>query len=190
MVSPLEEFGSWEKLKVESEFIRIIAGHYRSEAQKVYLKLGLSRDRLKDAHAILLADIDRVTKGEFGEGQLDQFKLAGFLCFWLRRVAPIIHITRDYPHGASAGNDVLQALEDEQNFFMKHANEYLAFDAGFRLCRSFELWRKLKDEADKRKYPVINGKFLTDVLAVLKVKNVSTHSLYLVYHALFEGIVR
>jgi hypothetical protein len=184
MASPLNEFSLLENLKDQEKFIGIIFAHYESEAAKSYLKFVISEDRIRDAHILWTRDVNRISEREYEGGELDQYKLAGYLCFWLRRAAPIIGTHRGERMGQlSGGNDVIDELLKEQGFIGKYGNEYLAFDIGFKVCRNIEIWRV----EGKRRYPVLKQKFLNDLCEVLKTRSVSPQALYMIYHAIFDA---
>lgn len=186
MSSPLNRPDVFERLGKSDYFITDIFAHYNQVAAKSYLQIDVAEDRLQDAFTLWQSDLERVGDREYGGGQLDQYKMAGYLCFWLRRESPIIAISESPQMGRlEAGNDVIQELVDDQEFLYKYANEYLAFETGFRLCLNVEIWR-----ADKtlRRFVVPKRSFLHDVSNVLKAKSISPHSLYLIYYALFDGV--
>ena len=187
MGAPLKAFGVLALLSDEDEFVRRISDHCWQEAQKCFLKLDISKDRLLFAYREWQRDVTRTSEKEYGGAQLDQYKLAGFLCFWFRRASPIIGITESPELGIrSAGNDIIESVTKEQDFFYKHANEFLAFDIGYKICQNVNVYRKISPN-ESRKFVVPSPKFFNDVYNVLKTKSVSPHGLYLIYAALFEG---
>lgn len=186
MISPLEKFEAISRLSEQSTFMDDVFCHFEQEAAKCFLELEVSQERLIFAFEEWKKDTARVSLQEYNGAQIDQYKLAGFLCFWLRRASPIIHVSETKKSKGSAGNDILEALAEEQEIFYKYANEYFAFDVGFRICRNVEIWRKLRP-GEQRRYIVTRMQFLNDICVVLKTKSVSPHGLYLVYHALFHG---
>lgn len=100
MLSPFNKRDLLDDLKDEEKFVQeIIFPHYESDASKSYLQFEISEDRLRDAFNLWRRDVDRVQDREYAGGGLDQYKLAGYLCYWLRRQAPITiliaFLTRD-----------------------------------------------------------------------------------------------
>ena len=185
MPSPLDRPDVFARLRDLGHFISDIHGHYTQEAEKSYLRVNVAEDRLRDAYTLWQSDLGRASGREYRGGELDQYKIAGYLCFWLRRMSPIVAMSENPQMGQlDAGNELLQELFDDQKFLYKYANEYLAFEIGFRLCTNAELWRV---DNPIRRFVVPKQSFLHDVANTLKTKPVSPHALYLIYYALFEG---
>jgi hypothetical protein len=191
MLSPFNKITLWEDIKDPEKFVRnIIFPHYEGVAAKLYLQFHLSEDRLEDTFSLWRRDVDRVQRREYDEGELDQYKLAGYLCYWLRRMSPIVSINESSAIGLlSGGTSVMEELFVEQEFLYKYANEFMAFDVGLLMCRNVQIWRELGPN-DKRAYVVAKRPFLDNICEVLKTRNMSPHAMYMVYHALSEGGIR
>jgi hypothetical protein len=158
-------------------FRTIVANAYQQISSNFDAKVSLSYDRVGEAHTYWLRDIKRVYDDP--KAVPDHFKRAGFLAYWLRRRQVVHHI------GASAVDSADTA--DVDKFLINH-NEFCAFTLGLRICHYFSLADRLRVEPDISDYlnsQNLDFDFLIDVSTLMKNKNVSPHSLYLIYRAIF-----
>lgn len=151
---------------------------------------GISGYLCEQAHQRWVKDVSRVSDHEFDGGPLDHFKRAALLCYWLRRYPPICEFGKN-PDLQIAGIRFRKFDGRE----VRYANQFAAFDVGFRICR---FWEANREDAE-RIYGFVpkegdfslagNGNFVQDVSYVLADKNVSPHTLALIYRALFIDIL-
>lgn len=127
-----------------------------------------------------------------GTGTLDHFKEAAFLAFWLRRRLPINEITKLQSLGERAAGLGTQ----EQKMFLRYGNEISAFTIGYKLCLHHHLSvietdgtvPSLRAPAALSSYVQanLNKTLLSDIVTMMKHKNVSPHGLYLLMRSLFR----
>lgn len=185
MVSPLDQIAAISRLSNEEHFVNDLFDHFQNEASQCYLTLTTSKDRLLLAHKGW-KDGTNAAKIQAGR-DLDQYEIAGFLCYWILRANPIIHLTEDRRvTRISAGNNVLEALGSEQEFLYQFSNEFFAFDAGVRICRSVEVWRLIEDNRP-RKYGVPRHDLTTSMCEFLQNSAASPQTLQMIYRTMFES---
>ena len=117
--------------------------------------------------------------------QLDHFKRAAFLAFWLRRLTPIIRID-----AISTG---IVNEKREQGRYFAFANELLAYSVALQLCGYYEYQRQTAREMPA--LAMTPASFITgrvrswaivrDYVMVLRHKAVSPHAFYLVLRSMF-----
>lgn len=162
-------------------FATCMAFQYEDIAARHDCWIRISPTRLEEARLFWNRDVSRIDIE--GDTTPEHFKQAGFLVYWLRRRMVIGF------QGRREGGEPT----DEQDKFLLRANEIGAFLIGFRLCLYFEM-KALIDGADHighvlQKQNLENGlKF--DIGTLLKHKNVSPHSIYLIYRTLFYNLER
>ena len=84
------------------------------------------------------------------------------------------------------GGDFIYPKEQQlRDILDPYGSEYLAFDLGFQICLHYELNRSDKDST--RVSIPITEEFIIDICHMLKFKNVSPHSVHMIYRALFLG---
>lgn len=185
-----------ERLKDREWFIRCIGRNYQQLAARWGCRVHMSVRRLGEAHDFWLEDVDRVLKVgiQAGTTDLDHFKHASFIAFWLRRMIPVNDTNRE-PQSVMART----ATSAEQSKFFRYGNELCALLIGFQLCLFYESSKAL--EKDGKIVPVVPDRMAyikeinfpeglrDDFAMVLKHKNISPHSLYLLYKSLFANIV-
>ncbi len=108
----------------------------------------------------------------------DHFKHAGIMAYWLRRFSPIIEI---HYNRTLEDRNLTDEEQRDRDFLLPYANEYFAFDFGLKLCDYFQTTRKKGATQLKQ----ITREYLQAVLYHLKYKNVSPHSLILIYHSFY-----
>lgn len=161
------------------------------------LRASLSRYNVQEAHGLFSKDIDRLTRIENGGKPLEQYKRIAFLVYWIRRLSPISAILSPV--------EILkiEKITEKQKFIALYANEYCSFDIGYRLGRYVASRNKELENPTFReillalnphstislqdiRYYNLTPKHIHDVCAMLKEKNVSPHSLYLLYSSYFN----
>jgi hypothetical protein len=137
-----------------------------------------SAHRLGEVHDYWQAD---ATRGNLKE--LDFFKHASLIAFWLRRYLPI--------HSTSFGKGMDDVTSRDQDFFLQYGNEICALRIGLDLCSYYEFytWNVLQIGLDApletiRSYG-LGHENIMDYAKILKDKNISPYALYLLYRSLF-----
>jgi len=168
-------------------FLRFINFNFNVFAAQYGCSVTLTERRTHEAYDFWKHDLFRLLKD--GESiRLDQYKRAGFLCFWLRRrivvdeIAPIPNA--DLPPG-NAREKLKRYLPD----FMQYGNEICAFTLGYHFCLRFAASSSESSELDTivdayKLAPTL----LKEIAVYLKVKNVSPHALYLMYKLIFRPL--
>lgn len=176
-------------------FVSFIENYIDETCAPSALWAQLSKARLYDVHHFWTKDIDCVSKYSLEEGNTpDHFKQAAHLTYWMRRAAPVI----DFKEGDSSlfGNpentiekSLSQEVNDHRDLLFKYGSEYLAFNLGYLICKSYEI-TKAKDKSKQNKTNFVLNPFEIDddyintIIFFLKEKNVSPHALFLVYKSL------
>lgn len=162
----------------------------------------VSRTRLGEAYDYWAEDTRRTLKDGMPEGteELDHFKHASFISFWLRRRLSINRIQLLL----SLGDLEAGRFTQEQILFSTYGNEISAFSIGLKICLFYHcniieqagsqggsgantvtpLHGDLKSYLESYQ---IRKDFLADTVMILKHKSVSPHGLYLLYRALFPS---
>lgn len=143
------------------------------------------RYRVGDAYTFWVDDLKRV---EFAERNLtnglDHFKQCGHLAYWLRRSSPIVEFLDSSGAYATEVGHLDEYGEELRTLLYKYGAEYLAFDFGYQICLFYE--RNKAEATERAKSLVISGDYIEMVCNFLKCKNVSPHSLSLIYKSLFQ----
>jgi hypothetical protein len=163
-------------------FRTLVAQTYNQIAERFGASFTFSYDRTEEAYEYWKRDVKRVYDGE--DAVPDHFKRAGFLAYWLRRRQVVSRLVAAEEFGGER--------EVRKRFLINH-NEYSAFLFGFRICIYFELDAKLRESADIADFVggySLDPRFVLDVSTLMKNKNVSPHSLYLIYRACFIDLQR
>jgi len=106
----------------------------------------------------------------------DHFKLSGYLAYWLRRNSPV---TKFEP--TEEEHRLTTEAKQLRQFLFEYGRVYLPFMMGYRICWFFER----NKEGGKRLPDFIDADYINTACYFLKYKNVSPHSLGLVYRSLF-----
>jgi hypothetical protein len=133
-------------------------------------------------------DISFVSAKEYEGRPLDHFKLSGFLCYWLRRCPPLndLHENVDTKFASIRHRDPKAIL-------VKYGNVFAAFDIGLRICRYWEARRtdiRYPDDVRLRIAKLSipqRSEFIDDICYTLAEKNISPHSLNMLYKSIFLG---
>ena len=188
-------------LKDRASFIEIIGQFYVKTAEAFGCSVSVSSRRLGEAYDFWIGDEARALHfgTEVETTELDHFKHAAFIAFWLRRLIPIsdIWFDRDDRVAAIAGDADSTAPSEAQIRFYRVGNELTALLVGFYICLGVETLqmtqritragntRVISDATGVRQIP---GHFLTEYPKLMKHKNVSPHALYMVYRSLFDTL--
>jgi hypothetical protein len=163
-------------------FRTVLAGSYNQISERFGASFRFSFDRTEEAYEYWKRDIARIYDGE--DSVPNHFKRAGFLAYWLRRRQVVSTVIASEHYDGD--------LEFRKKFLINH-NEYSAFLFGFRICIYFELKPELQESPDIADFigrHFLDPKFVLDVSTLMKNKNVSPHSLYLIYRAGFIDLRR
>lgn len=162
-------------------FATCLAYQYENIARQHACEITLSATRLEEARLLWMRDSERIDIR--GDTTPDHFKQVGFLVYWLRR-RMVVHASR---------RDLAREAFEEQDRFVLAANEICAFLIGLRLTMYFEL-KSFIDSQDHVGHEIqrlqLDDSLKFDVATLLKHKNVSPHSLYLIYRTLFYDLQR
>ncbi len=182
-----------EFLKDRESFRGAIAYNYNLLASRVGCQVRISKSRLGDVHDYWLEDEVRTLKdGMPGDTtQLDHFKQAAFISFWLRRMQPINEINVVAGWDADPGVDKFR----RRKRFLRYGQEYCALIVGFQICLNYEAEKVFPDEGSTSPFYTSRLDFLrstkfpenliSDFVMVLKHKNMSPYGMYLLYKSLF-----
>jgi hypothetical protein len=146
----------------------------------------LSEYWISQAYMRWTKDVGYVSTKEYGGRALDHFKLAGFLCYWLRRCPPLSELEWN-PDPALAGIK----FRGPNRVLTLYGNVFAAFDIGLRICRYWESARKdipySQDVRSKIKTFSIpqHSEYIEDICYTLAEKNISPHSLNMLYKSFF-----
>ena len=140
---------------------------------------------MHDAYQSWHRDITRMPDDSMqgSSSEPDHFKNSGVLAYWLRRFPPAQHFTDNtksiqdsYPYS------VMPRDEEFRELLRGYVPEYLAFDIGFRICDFFETQKKDSPCQPKS----LSDDYIKMACHFLKYKNVSPHSMILMYKSLYE----
>ena len=178
----------------EEKFIKCMAGNYLLVAEKHCCDITVNSSRLKNAYTFWNDDIERTLESGIQDGSpdLDCFKQAAFLTFWLRRFHPLEHVN-------NAGDRDDAAAKALRDWFAIYGNEIVAITIGLHICQNYSLMQ-LRAHEKGENIPKQRGlpemlslfeythEFMIDFATILKHKNNSPHAIALIYRALFTGI--
>jgi hypothetical protein len=145
------------------------------------------------AHYRWSKDTARVRSKEYDGRPLDHFKLSGFLCYWLRRCPPLTSLH----HNPDLKFASVKLRGEPSKILVQYGNVFAAFDIGLRICRYWEAARTdIKYDADAKRDAAVrqriarlsisrNSKYVEDICYTLAEKNISPHSLNMLYKSLF-----
>lgn len=188
-----------EKLRNLNWFLHCLSSYAGATAARYGCRIQVSRSRLIEAYHFVWEDLDRNLdhNTKSSTTALDHFKHAGFVCFWIRRLLPIIEVrTVD----SAAVNQATRGMSGAQigaaqNSFFGYGNEIFAFTIGWYITAYFESQRidgedvvKLRELVSPIDTLAARSAFLSDIVMTMKRKNNSPHSLYLLYKSFFQGL--
>lgn len=164
---------------INGGFSGVVTKHMAYLSDGLGVRVELCPLRLKSAHNLWLKDLKRVSENDMGNGNLDHFKHAGYLAFWIRRASPLIRI--DFEE--EAFEKLSEGDQYYVDFLTQFGNEHLAFTLGYEICLFFECY-KISAPKDPKAFG-FDSPFAHDINSTLKRKNMSPHALNLIYRALF-----
>ncbi len=181
-------------LKDREFFRRALSQFYILMAGTYGCTVTLSDRRLSEAHDFWLGDVLRTLHSGAADDttDLDHFKHAAFIAFWLRRLIPI----NDVWFRPNAANDAAPP-SGPQVKFSRFGNEICALLAGFYICMTYETVAMAERETDTQDARVISDAvavrelpphFLSEYPKLLKHKVLSPHSMYMLYRSLFDSL--
>lgn len=151
-------------------FVNAVQLSYGTYFTKAGLIADIDENRLLESYVLWMNDLARIKEFEMSDSyELDHFKHAAHMVYWLRRALPILSIQ-------AAEEDATADEKKEQDILYKYANQYCAFDLGFMLCAFFEAQRP----GSGIYYSQMNLDYDYKQVAshFLKTKNVSPHALF------------
>lgn len=164
-------------------FISSISLAYAGIARDFDCVAIMSRDRLIQAHDIFWHDADGGKLKNMPEGtlSLDQFKLSAYLCFWLRRMHPVMEIRPIQTLGErDTWLDSGERLSRPTEQFILYGNEVAALTIAARLVQYLSVVA-LASRTDVAllfdSIKLINQDTLVEYAKILKHKNISAHGL-------------
>lgn len=184
-----------KKLKNRDWFVNCIGHNTQVIAYEWDCHAQLSARRIGEAYDYWVDDTARTLKTRVKDAvELDHFKYAAFLSFWLRRRFPI-NETRSI---LTIEERDKWKLSDEQEYFLEFGNELSSFLIGFEICIYYEEQKKKsarntisisKDSKNYLRNCTIDPGFLHDIVITMKHKSISPYGLYLTYKSLFTHLV-
>lgn len=111
------------------------------------------------------------------KNEADHFKLSGILAYWLRRCAPVYDLR--VLHGGYKSDPFLEELLN------RYPSEFPAFNLGLYICSSFQTEQIGNPSSDVPDIEENNFDYYKDICFLLKRKNLSPHSLGMIYRSLF-----
>lgn len=169
-----EALPSGETIPKEEWFATAMVEAYADIADRYACEVWLSERRLLEAHNLWEQDLTNMSITDSEEP--DHFKQAGFLAYWLRRRVVV-------ERSAEAEGKPEVIYRDD---FLQYANEWCSFLVGFHICLPFEAGRTPTTERLHELRTIrLRPQYLRDIAVLLHHKNVSPHSLYLIYRSLF-----
>lgn len=182
LLSELAQLVSLDKREVDAQALLYIEQEYKSPYENYGLNCIVDKTRIEKALLFWKKDIEKL-HDDIGSTPR-HFKQCGHLCYWLRRQAPI---QRVYPkqsvlqtHGKEYFQEFSDVETDRSILLLLYHNEFMAFDTGLKICRSYEARRHQKEV--KLNY---DTHYLKVACQFLQEKNVSPHALTLIYKSLF-----
>lgn len=159
------------------EFSAMVRKHYTYVCCAGGYEPVVNDARLEDAFVSYQRDKKHAPKSMPGGGAPDHFKLGGILAYWLRRFAPVYDL-RDLNMAYAPKNPIFSEL------LKKYPSELLAFDMGLAVCDFFES-NKIGGKTGKPAVHENDFDYYKAVCCVMKFKNMSPHSMGMIYRSLY-----
>ncbi|MBF0604575.1 MAG: hypothetical protein HQL07_12895 [Nitrospirae bacterium] len=163
-----------ERLKKDRTFFRDFV---YNASELMVLPYGLdpyfSRQYTEEVYDAWIDDLKRVSRHDMKSEELDHFKHASHLCFWIRRMGPILELMEKDSFPPDSHGDKGRELD----LITKYRNEYLAFRIGLTICGDFE---------PHSKHPKLTYDYIASLCRFMRYKHVSPHALFLIYKSLFS----
>lgn len=180
----------FEKLHDPVWFIEFIDVQYKQIFSTEQYVPKISEFQSHQAQERWVTDIENIKHKENGGRELDHFKLAAHLAFWLKRFSPIASFQKNADL-AIAG----VKLRDNGDYIYSYGNTQAAFLIGFDICAYWEaVDEKCSERYGENLTPFSfsikhHPDFLQNMSYVLADKSSSPHALYLIYKALFANVL-
>lgn len=182
------------KLTDRRFFIDAVIHNYALVAHSVGLMPICSNRRAGEAYEYWQADVNRTLNNGIDKGttELDHFKNASFIAFWLRRMIPINEVRIISPQGT----DTSERRHERRVRYFKYGNELSAFLIGYKICINYEAQKiygnseTVKPFAKRVDYIRsldLGDDLMSDYLMLWKHKNMSPYAFYLMYKSLFTS---
>ncbi len=137
--------------------------------------------RLQDAYVAFRRDKKHMSNSlPDKKSPPDHFKMVGVLVYWLRRFAPVCDL-RDLGTTSNMPKELVELLKE-------YPSELLAFVLGMSICYGFES-EKIDNPNGAPAINANNYDFYKMICYMMKFKNISPHSLGVVYKALYIPIM-
>jgi len=162
------------KISKEKWFEEAISEAYGTIAERYNCEVEIAERRILEAQKYWMHDLSRIII-DGGSDKPDQFKNAGFLAYWLRRRV-IVDTCSEI-----AGRPVTANTKN----LLEYPNEILSFMVGFRICLFFEVDPRPGEKRTSQLAIELDLDYLKEVGVLLAHKNLSPHSLYVIYRSLF-----
>lgn len=184
MSVPIEKLpiggGVFDDIKEDpKEFKKFVATSFRSHAKWAGVEpdFGKTEGLFAACHHCYRDGIENL-KGGGQSGKPDCFDFCGCLAYWLNRNSPVIdwkETKQDF--------DLTESEEVGRKLFFSFGRQYQAFCLGYAICLTLES-KKEKSSAGKA-LPEISDDYIRTVCYFMKHENISSHSIGLIYRALF-----
>lgn len=122
----------FERLSDRAWFIEFVKFQYESVGFfGTRLSPSLSTYNLIESFGSYRKDTKELEQKENRGDSINEIKRSAFFSYWLRRTSPV------YAIGGAAIDATKSDLTEAEVFLIRYANEFCAFDLGFRICRYF-----------------------------------------------------
>ena len=171
-------------LRDETTFVNKVRQHHTHEGMLVAYEPIINDDRLKDAWSCYRKGEEQMKRSLHRESrEADHFKRSGLLVFWLRRASPIIGLERK--NSKHPPNEKLATMLEE------YPSELLAFGFGLAICNFYESEKEgaaplSRGKGDTNLIDMDEG-YIQTVCYMMKFKNLSPHSMGLIYRSLYTN---
>lgn len=168
----------FDRIRTKAVFLDEVHADFYTHAEGYGCHPHWNPARALDAYFQWMQDLERLERVEGKVRRADHLKCAAHLIFWLRRSSPV--------------NDfAVERILPSHDFMMKYGREYLAFDLGYRAAQLYETkiyGRTLSSDAFSLQSQLTGVKpndFIETTCHVMKLKEISPHSILLVLKAIF-----
>ncbi len=192
-----------ERIEDQDWFVESIKRRSRRTAAKYSCSITFSNRRMRQVHKYFIEEIRRNIAENMPKGTitLDQYKMAAYLCFWLRRIVPIerVQFTLANVERAALHRGDFSAISKQQDFFAHYGNEIAAFETGF-LIALYGFDAEIKRAISRQDGQVVEmslreliasvtlpAALVQEAVVTLKHKSNSPHSIYITLLSLFNG---
>ena len=185
-----------EKLKDRDWFLNCVRENYLTASKKHSFIADVHQFRAYEAHDLWIEDLERLLEhGIEDSSDLDIYKHAGFLTYWLRRrlVINTVEIDNsDSPNPKISIKEHIDNLPSNMKEYLQYHNEMSAFEFGMQICFNYRINNLQENGASKEEIEEFINRvsknsavIISDIVVFMKQKSVSPHTLYLVFKTLF-----